>query len=152
MERRQHRAGEGARAAKLDPAQERDLRANERAWSFFNAQPPSYRKAAIWWIVSGKRDETKAKRLAQLIEDSAHGRDDPAAHTLEQPAHRGRGVRIRRIGRLDRQLGDRDVGGAAAEPAGTDSAAQLTPREPGCDAGDHCASWTEASGDRVPTA
>ena len=63
--------------ARLNAAQERELRANARAWNFFNAQPPSYRKAAIWWIVSAKREETKAKRLARLIEDSAHGRTIP---------------------------------------------------------------------------
>ena len=63
--------------ARLDPAQKRELRANERAWDFFNDQPPSYRKAAIWWIVSAKREETKAKRLARLIDDSAHGKTIP---------------------------------------------------------------------------
>src|SRR5262245_29619124 len=50
------------------------LRANKLAWDFFQAQPPSYRKAVSWWIASAKRDETRQKRLAQLIEDSANGR------------------------------------------------------------------------------
>ena len=59
--------------AKLAPEHEREFRANERAWSFFQAQPPWYRKTAIWWVVSAKRDETKRKRLRTLIEDSANG-------------------------------------------------------------------------------
>ena len=67
-------AYEQRHAAALDPEHERQFRANEQAWEFFDAQPPSYRKAAIWWVVSAKKDETKAKRLATLIEDSEAGR------------------------------------------------------------------------------
>ena len=59
--------------AKLAPEDEREFRANEPAWTFFQAQPPWYRKTAIWWVVSAKRDETKRKRLRTLIEDSANG-------------------------------------------------------------------------------
>ena len=59
--------------AKLAPEDEREFRANEPGWSFFQAQPPWYRKTAIWWVVSAKRDETKRKRLRTLIEDSANG-------------------------------------------------------------------------------
>jgi len=50
------------------------FRAHEAAWQFFEAQAPSYRRAAIWWVVSAKRDATRQKRLAQLIDDSANGR------------------------------------------------------------------------------
>jgi uncharacterized protein YdeI (YjbR/CyaY-like superfamily) len=60
--------------AKLDRAQQKRFRENEKAWDFFAAQPAWYRQAAIWWVISAKRDETKAKRLDQLIEHSAHGR------------------------------------------------------------------------------
>jgi uncharacterized protein YdeI (YjbR/CyaY-like superfamily) len=67
-------AYEQRRRAKLDPEQERSLRANEDAWEFFSAQPPSYRRTAVWWIVSAKREKTRSKRLATLIEDSANGR------------------------------------------------------------------------------
>ena len=44
------------------------------AWAFFQAQPPSYRKAALWWVVGAKRPETRERRLATLIADSAEGR------------------------------------------------------------------------------
>jgi uncharacterized protein YdeI (YjbR/CyaY-like superfamily) len=60
--------------AKLDAAQQRQFRSNKEAWAFFQTQPPSYRRTAISWVVSAKRDETRAKRLATLIEDSAAGR------------------------------------------------------------------------------
>lgn len=65
---------ENRHAAKLDPEQEEEFRASERAWAFFQRQPPGYRQMAIFWVVSAKREETRARRLATLIEDSAHGR------------------------------------------------------------------------------
>ena len=58
----------------FDADQERAFRANKRAWRFFSAQPPSYRRPATWWVVSAKRADTKARRLATLIDDSANGR------------------------------------------------------------------------------
>jgi uncharacterized protein YdeI (YjbR/CyaY-like superfamily) len=67
-------AYEQRKAATLEPEQERELRANAKAWEFFQSRPPSYRRTAIWWIVSAKRDETRRKRLRTLIEDSAAGR------------------------------------------------------------------------------
>ena len=60
--------------ARLEPAQERQFRTNKAAWKFFESQPPSYRKTAVHWVVSAKREETRSRRLAQLIEDSAAGR------------------------------------------------------------------------------
>jgi uncharacterized protein YdeI (YjbR/CyaY-like superfamily) len=70
---------------KLAPDQEREFRANERAWAFFETQPPWYRKNAIWWVVSAKREETRARRLRTLIEDSANGR---RLRRLTPPARR----------------------------------------------------------------
>jgi len=60
--------------ARLEPAQERQFRTKKAAWKFFESQPPSYRKTAVHWVVSAKREETRSRRLAQLIEDSAAGR------------------------------------------------------------------------------
>ncbi len=50
------------------------LAKNKAASTFFHAQPPWYRRAVIWWIVSAKKEETRLKRLATLIADSARGR------------------------------------------------------------------------------
>jgi uncharacterized protein YdeI (YjbR/CyaY-like superfamily) len=69
--------------AELDPALEKTFRANKKAWEFFQQQPPGYRRTAAWWVISAKRQETKEKRLAQLIEDSAAGR---RIATLARPA------------------------------------------------------------------
>lgn len=50
------------------------LQANPAAWAFYQDRPPSYRRAATWWVVSAKREETRDRRLQQLIDDSAAGR------------------------------------------------------------------------------
>jgi uncharacterized protein YdeI (YjbR/CyaY-like superfamily) len=60
--------------AALEAEQEERFRANAAAWEFFCGSPPSYRKMALWWVVSAKRPETRERRLATLIEDSAAGR------------------------------------------------------------------------------
>jgi uncharacterized protein YdeI (YjbR/CyaY-like superfamily) len=65
---------EQRKKAKLDPKGERSFRANKKAWAFFQAQPPSYQRPAIWWVISAKREETRQKRLATLIRDSQNGR------------------------------------------------------------------------------
>jgi uncharacterized protein YdeI (YjbR/CyaY-like superfamily) len=59
--------------ARLSPEQERQFKKSRVAWTFWSAQPPGYRKQATWWVTSAKRDETRARRLAMLIEDSANG-------------------------------------------------------------------------------
>lgn len=60
--------------AKFETAQERQFRANKKAWDFFQSRPPGYRQTAVWWVVSAKKDETRMRRLATLIEDSEQGR------------------------------------------------------------------------------
>lgn len=55
----------------------KQLKKNKAAWKFFEAQPPSYRKAATWWVLSAKKEETRLMRLSQLIEHSAHQRHIP---------------------------------------------------------------------------
>lgn len=58
----------------LSPAQQKLLRASKPAARYFEAAAPSYRRAAIWWVVSAKQAATRERRLAQLIKDSAEGR------------------------------------------------------------------------------
>ncbi|MEA2511070.1 MAG: hypothetical protein QOJ59_557 [Thermomicrobiales bacterium] len=76
--RREERSGvysyEQRNAAQLGDEFEGLFRANQSARDFFQAQPSWYRKTAIWWVVSAKKDETRRKRLATLIDDSAHAR------------------------------------------------------------------------------
>ena len=65
---------EQRKSARLERGAERSFRANQKAWTFFQAQAPGYRQAATWWVISAKREETRKKRLATLIADSALGR------------------------------------------------------------------------------
>jgi len=62
------------RKAELPEPYATKLRQHKTAWKFFEAQPPSYRKLASWWVVSAKQEKTRLKRLAKLIEESAQGR------------------------------------------------------------------------------
>jgi uncharacterized protein YdeI (YjbR/CyaY-like superfamily) len=65
---------EQRREAAFEPDQETRFREHKGAWDWFEASPASYRTAAVHWVVSAKRPETRAKRLTTLIEDSAKGR------------------------------------------------------------------------------
>lgn len=75
-------AGSAARSHYSYEAEARELtaeeialfRANEAAWTDWERRPPGYRKVALHWVTSAKKPETRARRLAVLIEDSAHGR------------------------------------------------------------------------------
>ena len=58
---------------KLDPTGNRLFQANRRAWEFFQAQAPWYRRTAIFWVTEAKREETRRRRLAELIACSARG-------------------------------------------------------------------------------
>ena len=58
----------------LADADEQQFRANAAAWEFFQKQPATYRKAALWWIISAKKAETHDRRLAKLIDESAQGK------------------------------------------------------------------------------
>jgi uncharacterized protein YdeI (YjbR/CyaY-like superfamily) len=53
---------------------ERELKRNRAAWAFFQGQPPWYRRTSARWVMSAKREETRQRRLATLIADSACGR------------------------------------------------------------------------------
>ena len=58
----------------LSPAETKQFRANKAAWADWEKRPPGYRKVVLHWITSAKKPETRARRLATLIEDSAAGR------------------------------------------------------------------------------
>jgi uncharacterized protein YdeI (YjbR/CyaY-like superfamily) len=74
-----------SRPRSLAPAYLRTLRANASAWCFFEGQPPWYQRTCSFWVMSAKRPETRAGRLAALISYSERGRRIPA---LEPPSVR----------------------------------------------------------------
>ena len=57
----------------LPPGLERRFRAKKKAWTWFHDQPPGYRSTALYWVMSAKKQETRERRLAILIGDSAAG-------------------------------------------------------------------------------
>lgn len=54
-----------------EPYLSRFREANQTALEFFESQPVSYRRAAIFWVMSPKTEPTRLKRLDTLIEISA---------------------------------------------------------------------------------
>jgi uncharacterized protein YdeI (YjbR/CyaY-like superfamily) len=58
----------------LDPKYEKAFRANKKAWAFFNTQAPWYRRNGVRWVMQAKAEETRFRRLQQLIETSADER------------------------------------------------------------------------------
>ncbi|MNC88191.1 hypothetical protein D3C83_39830 [compost metagenome] len=61
-------------AVAFDPVLARRFKANRQAWTFFQAQPPGYRRLAAFYVMSAKRDETRLRRLETVIGLSEAGR------------------------------------------------------------------------------
>jgi uncharacterized protein YdeI (YjbR/CyaY-like superfamily) len=72
-ENRSHYSYESA-ARELAPDEVERFRAEAKAWADWQKRPPGYRKVVLHWVTSAKKPETRARRLATLIEDSARGR------------------------------------------------------------------------------
>lgn len=58
--------------AKLSHDFEAHFRANDAAWKFFTAQPPSYKRVMIHHIMSAKQEKTRRSRLENTIAVSAN--------------------------------------------------------------------------------
>lgn len=65
---------EQTRQAEFSDELAKKFRANKKAWTFFEAQPPGYRKTLTFWVMSPKKEETRLSRLEKLIETSAAGK------------------------------------------------------------------------------
>jgi len=53
------------------------LQANAAASDYFENRAPSYRRTCIHWVTSAKREETRVRRMDQLIACSEPGLDVP---------------------------------------------------------------------------
>ena len=60
--------------AELSKAETERFRRNKAAWADWEKRPAGYRRVVLHWISSAKKPETRERRLATLIEDSAAGR------------------------------------------------------------------------------
>ena len=59
------------REASFDAPRLKAFQKNKAAWTFFEAQPPGYRRTLAWWVMSAKQEDTRDRRLAKLIASSA---------------------------------------------------------------------------------
>jgi len=57
----------------FSPEFEKKFRANKPAWQFFQSEPPSIRRTCIFWVMSAKKEETRLRRLEQLIARGEQG-------------------------------------------------------------------------------
>lgn len=55
------------RGTELDGEFWKLLKANRLAWTAWQGKPPGYRKTHSWWVISAKKEETRQRRLRQLI-------------------------------------------------------------------------------------
>ncbi len=56
-----------AKEIPLSAEMEKVLRANQKAWVNFNKLAPGYRKQYVAWVQSGKKQETRKKRLQEAV-------------------------------------------------------------------------------------
>lgn len=49
---------------------DKKFRANEKAWNFFQKQAPTYKKTALYLVMSAKQEITRLQRMETLISDS----------------------------------------------------------------------------------
>lgn len=61
----------------LSTEHEQRFRADAAAWEHFQSRPASYRRSALWGIVNAKREDTKERRLVELIDCSRRGETIP---------------------------------------------------------------------------
>ena len=66
---------------KLSKSYENQVKANEAAWAFWQKLAPGYKKQTSWWVMSAKKETTRQRRLAILIESSAEGKKIPPLRT-----------------------------------------------------------------------
>jgi uncharacterized protein YdeI (YjbR/CyaY-like superfamily) len=50
------------------------LKANTKAYNYFQQQAPWYRRTSSFWVMSAKQEETRQRRLEQLIACSTQGK------------------------------------------------------------------------------
>ena len=63
--------------AQFTREQAKQFRANKAAWEFFRSQAPWYQRVCTYWVITAKREETRCKRLSELIAHSQHRRTIP---------------------------------------------------------------------------
>jgi uncharacterized protein YdeI (YjbR/CyaY-like superfamily) len=74
----------------LEPAMVKRFKATRKAWTWFEGQPPGFRRLAAHWVTSAKREETRQSRLAILIECATREERPPGFPGSRTPPVPGR--------------------------------------------------------------
>ncbi|MBL4675764.1 MAG: YdeI/OmpD-associated family protein [Mucilaginibacter sp.] len=61
----------------LLPAYTKLFKANKKAWAYFEAQAPWYRKVSLHRVMSAKQEKTQLSRLQKLIDYCQRGERVP---------------------------------------------------------------------------
>jgi uncharacterized protein YdeI (YjbR/CyaY-like superfamily) len=77
---------EQRKTAKLPPSYEKQFRKRKDAWAFFQTQAPWYQRTSTYWVISAKKEETRLKRLTDLIAYSARGKAIPPLSRPSTPS------------------------------------------------------------------
>jgi uncharacterized protein YdeI (YjbR/CyaY-like superfamily) len=83
-EKRSRRLSDERRNAVLDATELRALKADKHAYAHFQALPPGMKRMYAFWIRSAKREETRARRLATVIERCRAGKRLDAFHPFRR--------------------------------------------------------------------
>jgi uncharacterized protein YdeI (YjbR/CyaY-like superfamily) len=67
-------AYEQEETSSLSPEEVREFKKHKTARRFLEGTPPSYRKVVLHWVVRAKKPETRAARLAKLLEACSAGK------------------------------------------------------------------------------
>jgi uncharacterized protein YdeI (YjbR/CyaY-like superfamily) len=63
-----------SRSLTLAPAFLETLRKNRKAWEHYQSLAPGYRRTATFWVMTAKREDTRARRFQVLLDACVQGR------------------------------------------------------------------------------
>jgi uncharacterized protein YdeI (YjbR/CyaY-like superfamily) len=66
-----------SKPADFPEAMKRRFQSNAKAFAFWSAQPPGYRRTATFWVLAAKQEATRERRLDVVIACSARGERIP---------------------------------------------------------------------------
>jgi uncharacterized protein YdeI (YjbR/CyaY-like superfamily) len=57
----------------LEPRMLERLRANRKAWGFWQSEPPGRKRTTCFWVMDAKKPETRERRFRTLLANAARG-------------------------------------------------------------------------------
>jgi uncharacterized protein YdeI (YjbR/CyaY-like superfamily) len=75
------------RPHELPPEFRERMDSNPTAAAHFDSRAPSYRRSAVWWVISAKQQTTRERRIAALVGFHAKGELLPQFRPLKRQKH-----------------------------------------------------------------